>query len=111
MYKVAVLGDKESILGFSAIGFNIYPAYNKDEAKEIIHNLEAQEYGIIYITEKLSLLIEDEIEKYRKKHIPTIITIPGVLGSMHIGAEKVKEYARKAVGIDIVFKEEEEDIE
>ena len=27
MYKIAVVGDKESILGFSAIGMDIYPAY------------------------------------------------------------------------------------
>ena len=25
MYKIAVVGDKESILGFSAIGMDIYP--------------------------------------------------------------------------------------
>lgn len=29
MYKIAVIGDKESILGFSAIGMDIYPAYEE----------------------------------------------------------------------------------
>ena len=108
MYKVAVMGDKESILGFSAIGMDIFPVYEAEEAKEIIHKLEAENYGIIYITEKLSLLIEREIERYRSKHIPAIITIPGNSGNMNIGANKVKEYAKKAVGIDIVFKDDEE---
>lgn len=107
MYKVAVIGDKESILGFSAIGFDIFSVYNHDEAKKTIQELAEKNYGIIYVTEKLSLLIEDVIEEYRNRHIPTIITIPGNSGTLHIGAEKVKEYARKAVGIDIVFKEEE----
>lgn len=106
MYKVAVMGDKESILGFSAIGIDIFPAYNEQEAIEIIHNLEAQNYGIIYITEKLSLLINDELDKYRSKRIPAIITIPGNSENLNIGANKVKEYARKAIGIDIVFKED-----
>ena len=105
MYKVAVIGDKESILGFSAIGIDIFPAYDAEEAVKIIHKLETESYGIIYITEKLSLLIEKEIEKYRIKHIPTIITIPGISGSMNIGANKIKEYAKRAIGIDIVFKE------
>ncbi|MBR3696875.1 MAG: V-type ATP synthase subunit F [Clostridia bacterium] len=111
MYKVAVIGDKESILGFSAIGIDIFPAYNEQEAKQIIHDLEAQNYGIIYITEKLSLLINDEIEKYRAKYIPAIITIPGNSGSLNIGTNKVKEYARKAIGVDIVFKDENETME
>ena len=108
MYKVAIIGDKESILGFSTIGIDIFPAYEAEEAKKIIHKLEAQNYGIIYITEKLSLLIEKELEIYRTKHIPAIITIPGNTGSMNIGANKVREYAKKAVGIDIVFKDDEE---
>ena len=94
MYKVAVMGDKESILGFSAIGIDIFPVYNEQEAKKIIHKLENDNYGIIYITEKLSLLIEDEIEKYRTKHIPAIITIPENSGNMNIGLNKVKEYAK-----------------
>lgn len=101
MYKVAVIGDKESILGFSAIGIDIFTAYDQQEAKKIIHKLEAENYGIIYITEKLSLLIEDEIEKYRAKTIPNIITIPGNSGSMNIGSNNVKEYVKKAIGIDI----------
>lgn len=106
MYKVAILGDKESILGFSAIGIDIFPTYDAEEAIRIIHKLENENYGIIYITEKLSLLIEKEIEKFRSKHIPAIITIPGNSGSLNIGSNKVKEYAKKAIGIDIVFKEE-----
>ena len=101
MYKVAALGDKESILGFSAIGIDIFPAYDEQEAKKIIHMLDAENYGIIYITEKLSLLIKDEIEKYRAKTIPNIVTIPGNTGSMNIGANNVKEYVKKAIGIDI----------
>ena len=35
MYKIAVVGDKESILGFSAIGMDIYPAYEEAEIKNI----------------------------------------------------------------------------
>ena len=109
MYKIAVIGDRESILGFSGIGMDVFPAYDEQEAKQLIQKLAAQNYGIIYITEKLSLLVEDEIEKYRAKHVPAIITIPGNSGSMNIGANKIKEYARKAVGIDIVFKDDEEE--
>lgn len=101
MYKVAIIGDKDSILGFSAIGIDVFPAYEEQEAKKIIHELEENNYGIIFITEKLSLLIESEIEKYRSKMIPNIITIPGNTGSMNIGADNVKKYVKKAIGIDI----------
>ena len=95
MYKVAALGDNESILGFSAIGIDIFPAYDEQEAKKIIHMLDAQNYGIIYITEKLSLLIKDEIEKYRAKTIPNIVTIPGNTGSMNTFSGDIASFRYK----------------
>lgn len=103
MYKIAVIGDKESILGFSAIGIDVFPVYEAQEAKNTIKSLQEKDYEIIYITEKLSLLIEDELEKYRVQSSPNIVTIPGNTGSMKIGAKQVKEYVKKAIGIDIFF--------
>ena len=35
MYKIAVVGDKESIFGFSSIGIDIYPAYEEKEIEQI----------------------------------------------------------------------------
>ncbi|MGI6086016.1 MAG: V-type ATP synthase subunit F, partial [Acetivibrionales bacterium] len=31
MHKIAVMGDKDSILGFKAIGFDIYPTGQKED--------------------------------------------------------------------------------
>ena len=30
-YKIAVLGDKDSVLGFKALGLDVYPAENVEE--------------------------------------------------------------------------------
>ena len=54
MYKIAVVGDKESILGFSAIGMDMYPAYEENDIKQIIPKLIEEDYAIIYITENVS---------------------------------------------------------
>ena len=48
MYKIAVMGDKESIFGFSAIGMDIYPAYEEKDVKKIIPQLIEKNYAIIY---------------------------------------------------------------
>ena len=34
MYKVGVVGDKDSIMGFLALGIDIFPAYDSDEIKK-----------------------------------------------------------------------------
>jgi len=33
MYRVGVIGDKDSVLGFTAIGFEAFPVENPEQAK------------------------------------------------------------------------------
>ncbi len=105
MYKIAVVGDKESIFGFSAIGMDIYPAYEEDEIKSLIPKLIEENYAIIYITENVSIKAEKYLEKLQKNKIPAIITIPSNTGSLNYGENRIKEMVQKAVGIEINFKE------
>ena len=104
MYRIAVLGDKESILGFSAIGMDIYPVYEEEEVKKIIPKLIEENYAIIYITENMSIKSEKYLEKIRKEKIPAIITIPGNTGNLQYGQTRIKELVQKSVGIEINFK-------
>lgn len=111
MYKIGVIGDEDSILGFSSIGIDVFAvAEEREQIKNTIEELVEKEYAIIYLTEKMSLLVEDYLLKYREKQIPAIITIPSSLGSMHLGSNKVRECAKKAIGIDIFNNREGEEI-
>ncbi len=105
MYKIAVMGDKESIFGFSAIGMDIYPAYEEKDVKKIIPQLIEENYAIIYITENVSIKAEKYLEKLQKNKIPAIVTIPSNTGNIHQGEKRIKDMVQKAVGIEINFKE------
>ncbi|WMI80308.1 V-type ATP synthase subunit F [Anaerotignum sp. MB30-C6] len=105
MSKVGIIGDKDSILGFLALGIDIFPAYNADEVKKTIHKLAEKDYAIIYITEKASLMAKESIAKYKDFELPAIIVIPGVGGSMGLGMNEVRESAKRAIGADILFSE------
>ena len=103
MYKVGVIGDKDSVLGFLALGIDIFPAYEADEVKRTIHRLAEDGYGIIYITEQASLLAGESVARYKDKKLPAIIVIPGLGGSMGLGMNEVRESAKRAIGVDILF--------
>lgn len=105
MYKIAVVGDKESIFGFSAIGMDIYPAYEEDDVKRIIPKLIDDDYAIIYITENVSIKAEKFLEKLQKNKIPAIVTIPSNTGNLNYGEKRIKDMVQKAVGIEINFKD------
>ena len=103
MYKIAVLGDKDSVYGFAALGLDVYYADNADAGTSIFKELASSErYAVIYITEYLASLVTSEIDKYRFKPTPSIILIPGTKGNTGEGLSAVKKYVEKAVGSDIL---------
>ena len=105
MSKVGIIGDKDSIMGFLALGIDIFPAYTPEEIKKTIHSLAEKEYAIIYITEQASLQAGESLAQYKDFELPAIIVIPGIGGSMGLGMNEVRESAKRAIGADILFSE------
>lgn len=103
MYKIAVIGEYDSIYGFATLGLSICPVKTREEAKDKLRQLAEGDYGIIYITEAAAAQLETEIEEYRDKTLPAIIRIPGVSGNTGAGVEGVKKTVEQAVGSDILF--------
>lgn len=103
MYKIAVLGDYDSIYGFATLGLDTFPVKTHDEAAEKLHRLVANGYGIIYITESWAAQLKHEIDKYQEQITPAIIQIPGIAGNTGAGVAGVKKSVEKAVGSDILF--------
>ena len=39
MRKVGVIGERDSVLGFKAVGFDVYPVISREEASERLTHL------------------------------------------------------------------------
>lgn len=102
MYKIGVIGDKQSVQGFKAVGLDVYDCTNKEEANNILHSI-AEDYAIIYVTENLYDEMKESIYEYNEERLPSIIPIPGMKGSLGIGMGNIKKAVEKAVGADILF--------
>ena len=103
MYKMAVLGEYDSIYGFATLGLDTFPVTDPAEAAKELHRLASNEYAVIYITEHLAEQIEHEIEKFKEQMLPAVILIPGVYGNTGKGVEGVRKSVEQAVGSDILF--------
>ena len=102
MYKVAVMGDKDSIYGFAAIGMSVFPVDDVEDAKILLKKLADGDFGIIFMTEALAAEISEEIEEYRFQSKPAIILIPGIKGNTGAGMADVNKSVEKAVGSNIL---------
>lgn len=103
MYKIAVLGDSDSIYGFAALGLDTYPVEDREEAVKTLKSLSDGQYAVIYITESLQSELETEIDRYITGYLPAIIPIPGIFGNTGKGMRNVKKSVERAVGSDIIF--------
>ncbi|SCP97294.1 V-type ATP synthase subunit F [Anaerobium acetethylicum] len=105
MYKIAVLGDRDSIYGFAALGLETFPVSTPEAGAKMLKRLASGEYAVIYITEALQAKLEKEIDAYRSSETPAIIPIPGVAGNTGMGIMNVRKSVEQAVGSDIIFNE------
>lgn len=102
MFKAAVMGDRDSIYGFAAIGLEIHPVTDTARAGRQLRSLAENGYAIIYVTEALCEYIKPELDDYRDKPLPAIIPIPGATGNTGLGMARVIEFVEQAVGSDIL---------
>lgn len=105
MYRIAVIGDRDSIYGFAALGLDVYPVSEHEEAAKTLINLAEGNYAVIYITEALAADLEHEIDHFKPLPLPAIIPIPGITGNTGMGIGMVKKSVEQAVGSDIIFNE------
>ncbi len=105
MYRVAVLGDRDSIYGFAALGLEVFPVADRDAGAKMLRSLAEQDYAVIYLTESLAEQLQPEIDRYREQLLPAVIPIPGVHGNTGLGIRQVKRSVEQAVGSDIIFNE------
>ena len=105
MLKIAVMGGRETVMGFKALGLDVFPVADAAEAKETLKSLTREsenEYAIIYIEENLAVALEHEINKFRELPSPAIILIPGREGPLGLGQSALRAAVEKAVGSDIL---------
>lgn len=100
--RIAVVGDRESVYGFAALGLDTYFTDPREDNTAMFRRLcQNQSYSIIYITEAAAAALDKEIEKYRSLPSPAIILIPGITGNTGEGLNAVRTSVEKAVGSDI----------
>jgi len=112
-YNLAIIGTKDQILGFKALGMTAVSANNPDEAKEKLFELVAEEidlgdgetrkkYAIIFVLEEYMVdLGKDDYKKLNKDALPAVVPIPGVKGTQGFGLTRIKRMVEQAVGSDI----------
>lgn len=102
MYKIGVVGERDAVIAFLALGMTVKAVETPDEAMRAVDSMAKEGYGLIFLTETVAKDIEETVNRYKNEMLPAVILIPGSKGSLGIGLAKIKENVEKAVGVDIL---------
>ena len=102
MHKIGVIGDKDSVLGFKALGLDVYIPEHDIDVRKTIERLASDDYGIIFITEQMAIKAIETISRYDSEVSPAIIMIPSNNGTLNIGMDRINKNVEKALGSNIL---------
>ncbi|MEW6381314.1 MAG: V-type ATP synthase subunit F [bacterium] len=101
--KFFLVGDKETVLGFSLAGVEGVAAESAQQALSALRRaVRRRDVGICLITEKLAEQLRPHINKMllQKKGAALILEIPDRLGPLP-GKRSVEDFALSALGIKV----------
>jgi len=102
MAKIGVIGDRDSVLLFKAVGLDVFFEDEGERANRTLHRLAREGYATVFVTEKLFAACAETIEEFKGQAYPSIIPIPDNSGSLGIGEKMLRQNVEKAVGMDIL---------
>ena len=104
MLKIAVLGDRQTVVGFKALGLAVFPVADAEEARRTFRQITrpGEDYAIIYGEESFAEALQREIDRFKDSPNPAVILIPGLSGNTGECRRGVEESVEKAVGSKLV---------
>jgi V/A-type H+-transporting ATPase subunit F len=104
MYKLAVIGDSETVLAFKAVGFDTFQVSRAEAASVLQEKHHSGKYALIFVSESLARDMETLLEEYGKLPFPAVSVLPLGVKSEHLGIALLRRTSIRATGADIVSK-------
>ncbi len=104
---MAVVGERDAVLGFKAIGMKVIPTTTAEETTRALFVLSREGIRVIFITEAAAQQVPEALQRYQNEPV-AIIPIPGSQGSSGYAMARLKANVEKAIGADILFNNERE---
>ena len=73
MPSVAVIGDRERVAGFAALGLDGYPAHTRAEAETALEKAQRAGCALILVTARL---VSERLDRLRQKEGPLVLILP-----------------------------------
>lgn len=98
MPSAAIIGDRQSLAGFTALGVDGYAAESEAEAKAALEKAQRAGCALILMTEAAARHAHVHIEAMRQKEGPPVLILPGETGNTGQAEREIEAAIRQAAG-------------
>jgi len=103
MYKLAVVGDGETVACFRPLGVDGFVPENTEDIMGLLRLLRREGYGLVMVTERMAEGSESDITAFSSEEpFPVVLTVPDTQGSTGMGMDRLKMWAERAIGADML---------
>jgi vacuolar-type H+-ATPase subunit F/Vma7 len=103
--KVAVLGDRDFVMPFSALGVDTFEAGSDRE--QIIENakkiLQGQ-YALVVVAEDAAPAAKETFAQVKKQPIPAVVVVPFTTQTAGFATKELAQELKMATGVNILDK-------
>jgi len=101
--KVAVLGDADFVMPFSALGLDTYAVgRGREQVAEAAGRIVAAEYALLVVAENVAAAAEEALAKTQGRPTPCVVVVPFTTASEGFATEALGRVLKLATGIDIL---------
>lgn len=97
-HPLAIVGQEDVVLGFSALGFKVYPAKGPEDFRAILSEIIQAKVGLCLVQDNLYLAFKEEIASYRHLTWPIFIPFSKTLPT-DLLEDLIKKIRLKAQGV------------
>ena len=100
--KIAVLGDTDFVMPFSALGVDTYPVGLKaGDVAESAKKIVSEKYALAVVAENIAPEAEEVFSAYQNAPTPCVVVVPFTTESEGFATEALGKVLKMATGINI----------
>lgn len=103
--KVAVLGDADFVMPFSALGLDTFPVEGRrEEVAETAGRIIEDKYTLLIVAENIAPAAQEVLSAQQNIPLPCIVVVPFTTESKGFATKALGEVLKMATGINILQK-------
>jgi len=102
-HKIAVIGDTDFVMPFSALGLDTYPVgQSAEDITETAKKIIDAKYALVVVAENIAPTAEEVFSDYEDVPTPCIVAVPFPTESAGYATQALAEVLKMATGINIL---------